>query len=307
MMTTAELAQKVDRLTVEHLKIIIKTHINGSSTKTVNEDFLTFGIATEVLRFFFGNAWTNENIFPMHQDVSPQHRRGRKFLKTDSQDHDEQFLHMERVTNLAEIIFNLQGIEGLKQRITIMNNHDMESALGEFECAALLSSPEFKFRFINPSGVKGQDYEGEIVSSAGRLICCEMKSKSELTVPDELTLWRTFDVARQQLPKDQPGIVLIKIPETWVRYSMISSIVNNAVEKVFRQSQRLVGVVVTWSEKHNTDEEMLFLIKLKDYPNRQSKLFDNDISEIFAKLGRAHSPLWVQFRSLVVNTVDEYA
>jgi hypothetical protein len=60
-----------------------------------------------------------------------------------------------------------------------MHNHDLESALGELECAALLAVPEFHFKFVTPTGVKGKDYDAEIVTSAGRTVCCEIKSKSE--------------------------------------------------------------------------------------------------------------------------------
>lgn len=40
-----------------------------------------------------------------------------------------------------------------------MRNNNFESALGELECAALISAPAYKFRFVTPTGVKGQSYD----------------------------------------------------------------------------------------------------------------------------------------------------
>jgi len=76
MVTMAELAERVERLTTEHLVVVVQTLVKSPPPVVADEDFLTYGLATEVLRFFFGNAWTNENVFAMHKDVSPEHRCG---------------------------------------------------------------------------------------------------------------------------------------------------------------------------------------------------------------------------------------
>src|SRR5262245_56671824 len=102
----AELAQRVDRLTVDHLAVVVRGLAASPPPVTVDHTFLTYGLATEVLRFFFGNQWINENIFSVHQDVSAHHRQGRRFLRTDSTEQDDQFRHMQRLYTLAEISFN---------------------------------------------------------------------------------------------------------------------------------------------------------------------------------------------------------
>lgn len=295
-----ELAERVERLTTEHLTVVVKTLMKSPSPVVADDDFLTYGLATEVLRFFFRNAWTNENVFPMHKDVSPAHRAGRRFLKTESTDLEEQFRHMQRVTSLAEIVFNLQSIEGLRQRISLIDKHDLEAALGEMESAALLATRDFQFRFVTPTGVKGQDYEGEIVTSTGRTVCCEMKSRSEQTSPSHQTLWSTFEKARKQLPKSKPAMILVKIPEAWTREHDIRTIVGAATERVFRQSQRIVAIVLTWEEWHSTPEGFrLVMNQVRPYPNKRSNLFAEDIDVVLSTIGRANNPDWVQFRRLV--------
>jgi len=275
----AELAERVDRLTTEHLEVVLQTLVKSPSPVVADEVFLTYGLATEVLRFFFGNAWTNENIFEMHKAISPENRAGRKFLKTESTEREEQFRHMQRVATLAEIVFNLQGTEGLKQRIILMHNHDLEAALGEMECAALVAVPEFHFRFITPTGVKGKDYEGEIVTSTGRIVCCEMKARSEQMNPNQQTLWNTFEHARKQLPKGKPAIVLVKIPEDWVKNPDIQVIIEAAIGKIFRQSNRIVAFVFTWEEWYSAPQDSKFVVsKIRPYPNKRSNLYDSTLS-----------------------------
>jgi hypothetical protein len=295
-----ELAERVERSTTEHLTVVVKALMKSPSRVVADDDFLTYGLATEVFRFFFGNAWTNENVFPMHTDVSPAHRAGRKFLKTESTDLEEQFRHMQRVTSLAEIVFNLQGIEGLRQRVSLMDKHDLEAALGEMENAALLATRDFQFRFVTPTGVKGQDYEGEILTSTGRTVCCEMKSRSEQASPSHQTLWRTFEQARKQLPKSKPAMILVKIPEAWARKQDIRTIVEAATVRVFRQSQRIVAIVFTWEEWNSTPEGFRVVMnRVRPYPNKRSNLFAEDIDEILSTIGRANNRDWVRFRRLV--------
>lgn len=304
MPTMAELAERVDRLTIEHLTVVIQTLAKSPPPVVADEVFITYGLATEVLRFFFGNAWTNENVFDIHKTVSPENRAGRKFLKTESKEPEAQFRHMQRVTTLAEIVFNLQDIEGLKQRISLMHNHDLEAALGELECAALLAVPEFNFRFVTPTGVKGKDYEGEIVTSAARIVCCEIKARSEQANPTQQTLWNTFEHARKQLPKGKPAMILVKIPEAWVKKPDIQSAVETAVNKIFRQSNRIVAFVFTWEEWYSTPQDSKLVVsRIRPYSNEHSNLYGNDIDVILSSMGRSGNPNWIQFQRLVAQVL----
>jgi hypothetical protein len=295
----AELAETVEQLTTEHLAIVIQT-VAQQTQLAADAGVWTYGLASEVLRFFLGNKWTNENVFSIHKEVSSQNRRGRHFLKTESTDEDEQYRHMQQVTTLAEDLFNLQGVDGFRRRIALLHNEDLESALGEMECAVLLSAPEYRLRFVTPIRRKGDDYDGEVITSDNRLVCCEMKSKSEQSLPDSQAFWRTLDHARKQLPKGKPGIILVKIPETWLKQRELKAVVEVAVAKVLRQSERLVATVLTWEEWYTTAEGWKMMVtKLKDYPNKKNRLYSDDIEALLANLGRPRNSQWVQFRRLV--------
>lgn len=300
----ADLASHVEKLTKDHLTIVIQTFAK-SPPSGADETFLTYGLATEVLRFFLGNEWTNENVFSVHPHVSPPNRTGRQFLKTDSTEAEEQFRHMQRVTTLAEILFNLQDTEGLKHRISIMHHHDLEAALGEMECAGLLGAPALQFRFVTPSGVKGEDYEGEIVTSANRIVACEMKSRTDQRSPTKQTVWNTLEHARKQVPKGKPAIVLLKIPEVWLEEWGIKNAIEAAIDKLFRQSHRIVAIVFTWEEWYSTSQgAKLVVSRIRPYPNKRSGFYEEDIDALLAVIGRAGNPAWVHFHRLVNEIRD---
>ena len=69
----AELAETVEQLTTEHLAIVIQT-VAQQTQLAADAGVWTYGLASEVLRFFLGNKWTNENVFSIHKEV--RHRTG---------------------------------------------------------------------------------------------------------------------------------------------------------------------------------------------------------------------------------------
>src|SRR5882672_2306782 len=97
MVTMAQLAQQVDWLTTDHLATVLRGLAASPPPVTVDDDFFKFGLATEVLRFFFGDRWTNENVFIDHKEVSSHHHKGRQFLNTDATDSDARLRHQQRV------------------------------------------------------------------------------------------------------------------------------------------------------------------------------------------------------------------
>src|SRR5687768_5511171 len=130
-----ELSVRVKLLTVEHLHVVVRALIE----KNPSHAFVKYGLATEVLRFFFGNNWTNQNAFSNHTEVDRRHRSGRMFLKTDNDSADDAFLHQQRVFDLAELVFNLQPVSGIRDRIIRLQREDLESAFGELDCTSLVA------------------------------------------------------------------------------------------------------------------------------------------------------------------------
>jgi hypothetical protein len=176
-----------------------------------------------------------------------------------------------------------------------MDRDDLESAFGEFDCASLLARPSLKFRFIKPTGQRGSDYEGEVTAPGGRIVCCEIKTKSEHTPLSVETLPATIETARKQLPKGKPALIIIKLPISWLRESILVEIVESSVRDAFRTSQRIVAILLTWDEYAVVNNGRLFVKKVRDYVNVRSSLFQPDVLELIKAAGRARNPAWIQF------------
>jgi hypothetical protein len=181
-----------------------------------------------------------------------------------------------------------------------MDEHDLESALGEMECAALLAHPNLNFRFVTPTGFKGRDYEVEVMTSANRIVCSEIKTKSEKTSLGAKTLGSTLGKARKQLPKNHPGLVLVRIPKEWVEQQDIQTVVGDEVAKLFKHSHRIVAVILLWEEWNQTAEGWhLIVSRFKVYPNKKSTLYQTDIDDLLAGIGRGMNPTWISFHAFV--------
>ena len=117
---------------------------------------------------------------------------------------------------------------------------------------------------------------------------------------DAQTLWSTLEKARKQLPKGQPGLVVVRIPEGCVEKEGIQAIVDDAVGNVFRQSHRVVAVAMLWEEWHRTREGWnLVVSRFKECPNKKSGLYQSDIDDLLDVLGRASKPSWLSFHVFV--------
>jgi hypothetical protein len=299
-----ELASRGEELTVGHLLMILKGATRAPAPIEIGHVFLTYALATEVLRYFMGNEWTNENVFSVHESVSRRNQLGRKYLKTDDPG-DARFVHMMRVESLAELLFNFQNTLGFKDRMATLRHADLESTAAEFECAALFSSPELEFAFIRPSGSKGEDFDGQIRTSFGRHISVEIKSKSEeseLAIPAVL---RRLEEGRKQLPKASPGIVLLRVPDHWNALPDFQEIISKSTQEVFRQSNRLVATAFTWYEWNEYgDSGKSIDLRFQLHRNIRSSHWASDIDELPSAMLRARRSDWVRFHVLVERVIS---
>ncbi len=297
------LAKVVDQLTLRHLEII--SNDVATIPKNPDEEFVAYGLATEVLRFYLGNDWTNANVFRIHSPVPREFQEGRAFLKTEHLDLESQLRHQSRVLSLAEFLYNLQRVPGIKHRIALLRMTTLETALGELECAGIIGHTSLRLQFIVPSGIKGRDYEAEFTSPAGRTVCCEIKTKRETTKLNQATVWNTLESARKQLPKaDTAGVIFLKIPECSSCQTGWREIVEAAVAKVLRQSKRVVAVVPVWDEWHRLQGNWLSLCCHHPYVNRKSPLYSRDVEEsLYDKFLLSNNSDFVDFKQLAFNTV----
>ena len=101
-------------------------------------DFVTFGMATEYLRTFVDNEWTNQMVFGQHPTVSRSNRTGRAFMRAEATEADERFRNQQRTLRIAELLFNLQNVDGIDARLEDLRLGRVESTFAELEAGAFL-------------------------------------------------------------------------------------------------------------------------------------------------------------------------
>jgi hypothetical protein len=149
------------------------------------------------------------------------------------------------------------------------------------------------------SGVKGQDYDIEIALAQGRTVNCEVKSKSEQTDLNSETIKGALEVSRKQLPKGEPGITFMKIPEDWVKKREIVEVVGEALNAFFRRTNRVVAVVFRWEEWYFVrGGSATVAYRFRVERNLTSELLVPEVDRLLEKISDPLGANWTAFRAI---------
>jgi hypothetical protein len=133
-----------------------------------------------------------------------------------------------------------------------------------------------------------------------------MKCKVESTDLSEGTIRNTLDAARKQLPSGEPGLIFLKIPESWVRKSDIGTLLPRTVNDFLRGTSRVVAVILRWEEVYVQTGENGAIIAYK-YRVEGGTVPKNVSSEVQNMLDRLSSPAtstWVSFRTIAEEAIQ---
>lgn len=292
-------------VTAQHLDKLVQLLADASKREELS--WTTGGIAVHlaahVVRFYMGDQWSDRNLYK--EQIGDGIATARGFFESDglSGSLDARFRYCTKVVQFGESLYNLQSVPGISHRIKIMQSDDLEAGLGELRCARLVADPQLKLRFIVPiaNAPKGSCYEAEFTTTANRTVYCEIKTKRKDTLLTEKTITETVQHARQQLPKGAPGVVFLQTPEPWRKSANFESVIESAVARPFRQSQRLVAVVFNWEEwvfgGSEADREVgrryYYEGKIAFF-NKKSPFYTDDIPQSLGyTYGRVQCPSWV--------------
>jgi hypothetical protein len=191
----------VERIEEQHLRNIVGI---GPKQQHPSRDeiALRYFLATVVLRHYLGAIWCDECVKPGQTDVPRGRRAGRRFLRTDKNGSKDGHRHQERVERLAELLYNLQDVQGIAGRRAGIQEGAVESTYAELEFAGHFLRQGVPVRFLDRSGVKGNDYDLDAGQGA-TAVCCEVKCKLESTDLGENTIINTLNTARNQMPVDR--------------------------------------------------------------------------------------------------------
>jgi len=180
-----------------------------------------FMICSLVVKHFLGIEWLEKNVYP--------HPTKGGILRLDADKMENAQAQAFRVIDLAELLINLQNIEGFDQLIYRMKTHDPESYLAELRVGRILYINDAHFRFITPGGKKGDDYDLEIIYPDGMIVCAETKCKIEGTEISAATIKNALGEARGQLPQDKPGVIFVMVPQRWLEEGAERLLVETAI------------------------------------------------------------------------------
>jgi hypothetical protein len=297
----------VNRTTVERLKSCARVLREHHPSGIPDVDFITFGLATEYLRAFVGNEWTNQMVFGQHPTVSRDYRPGRGFMRAEATENaEEAYRNQERTLRLAELLFNLQEIEGIDTRLEDLRLGRIESTYLELEAGAFLKQRGVQFRYVIPSGIKGSDYDAEIPLASGIKVNCEMKCKAEQTQLGDGAVRNPLEAARSQLPSGEPGLVFFKVPEAWVFQAEAAAVFPKIIDSFLRNTSRVTAVLVAWEEQHlQPGDGALILYKFRIERGTPPKKVNSAVDQLLSSLNGPSTDQWTSFRLIAHNAMRE--
>jgi hypothetical protein len=195
-------------------------------------------LATVVIKHYLGMDWFMTNFAGQS---APGYFRF-AFQAADM----EREKKWQRFLDLAETLVNLQHIDGFWDCVERMQERrDAEAAHTELDFGKFLYVRDVTFRFVMPQGVRGRDYDFQINYPDGRSACADAKCKVESAKIDPETIKNALESARKKnLPEDEPGIVLIRVPQAWIEDIDLRERIGAVVLDKMRQTERIVAVTV---------------------------------------------------------------
>jgi hypothetical protein len=274
-------ASLVPPITLGDLIGMVETFPFQFPTIRPSSEAIQFAIAATVLRVFVGDAWCDNNL--RGAEGADPHLVPRSPSSTD------RMRIQARIVALAELVFNLQNVPGARQRFHRLKNDSVETAVADLEAARLLTLSEICFRFVPEQQKKGKDYDIELTLEDGGPICCESKCKVEATTISKTSLLNSLKKAARQLPNALPGVVFVKVPETWISDPNMRVTAETALAEFFRNTGRIVEVIFHWEEWQRLEAgPLLRLASFREEVNENSRFYRPSLVNFL----RPFSPLW---------------
>ncbi len=203
----------------------------------VTDEVAWLEAARDVLVHYLGIEWCQRTF------LDPSNKADFSFKPMPSKDPVDGARYCDYVVNLAEMLLNFQPIQGFDEwHIRLKKRTDVQAAVAELEAAALLFKSAITFRFVPEVKKKGLDYDLEAIIG-GNTVPCETKCKMPRTSVSDKTVKKALEKANRQIPRDQPNIVFMRIPETWISDPTSRVAFEGGLKRAFRWFERISAVV----------------------------------------------------------------
>lgn len=225
----------------------------------------TVGLANSVIAHFLGREWFAAHI--RYDSPKPG------FLNMDFASDSRREATMFRVVELAESLFNLQNIKGFDACIAQMKGgcDKIQSTCAELDFGRFLYIHDVDFHFIVPQMLKGSDYDVELFYPDGFAVPADAKCKFETTEMNPQSIANSLEKARKQLPADRPGIIFIKVPQSWISDLETAVAMVEAGSKFFRNTDRIVSIKFYVSHLETRNNMIMHRHALREITNEASR------------------------------------
>ena len=225
-----------------------------------------------VFHQILGKDWVENNVL-LHALGPAKGKIG--FFEMDFSADEIRELKSLRIFDLAEILLNLQMIEGFDDCVGRLRSGDqkqIEATYAELQFAKLLYVHDIDFKFVVPAKkVKGEDYDYEIRFPDGTIACADAKCKLEATDIDPHSVKNSLKDARDQLPATKPGIIFVKVPQNWFDVPGMVDDLNKIALDFMRGTGRIVSVKYYISHVTFRDQATLHRHAYKELSNASSR------------------------------------
>jgi hypothetical protein len=221
----------------------------------------SYALALVILEYVFGFKWVERHILD-------EPKNGFLARVLGSEGGSSVVVH--RVRDLAELVLNLMPVRGVEAPLDLLSGGAIEPGYAELEVGKLLLTRGIEFRFIWPSGVKGESFDLEVTFPNGVPVCADTKCKAETEVFSKNGMLNTLNGARKRnLPKGYPGMVVVKIPQVWHESSEIMAAVLAVCNEFLRDTKRIVCVEIYSSMVELRDNVIHYWLKGTEVQNNR--------------------------------------
>lgn len=170
-----------------------------------------------------------------------------------------------RLLNLAEMLFNLQTVVGVRNPLEDIANGQIEPGLAELQAGMLLAKSGRAFHYVDrTAGVRTYDLE---VRAEGQVWPVEVKCKLDRTDLSENAIIGALRKAHDQLPPDDSGrgVVFMRCPKAWTKQGegrlILPPETVNAVNQYLKSTRR-IGLVASYVFHYQRRESDLLVTNL---------------------------------------------
>lgn len=217
-----------------------------------------YAMASEIILTTLGPDWWERNLYEVNRD---------NYFRARLHSEDDRAHHQHHVIKLGHMLFRLKELSGYDYFIKALKTADLSSTIFELEVANLLYDSKYHIKFIERSCNKGDDYDLQ-ANILTENINVEVKTKRDGALLFEgNSLENTLRKAKKQVPRNQAGIVFIGIPLEWTLQPDTEKIINGRLESFFRNTSRIVKVVLMWKKLLPLEQGKAFVVLFKEYGN----------------------------------------